>query len=1005
MSTITNSTNRVAGLMSGLETEELVKAMTANTKMRINSQKQKIQTLQWKQEAYRSVISKISDFQKKYLDILSPTSIKANAVMKKFKAESSNTKYVTASASANATPGKYTISKTTAATKATITSKNGSVASGDVKLDFSKAKDGASYTVEINLDGASKKVTFNGGGSEGVTKANFLDAVNEAFADVKGTKQKFDFIPGTNSLYFNGNGDGITHTFSVGYCSGLGLANPAYNMISTSSTLAGAGFATKLKTDTGTYDITINGVDFSFKENTTISQMMSTINNSKAGVKISFSNISQTFTIETKETGAAASLSVTQSSGNLLNAMFGLDENVAEPKAADTTLPMIGDADISYLAKVSRTLGDNLAEQLKNGFEEGKGTYEMIYVDKDGMEHKLKLDLSKILYKDGEGAPYSDSVITMAFNQAFQEAAAEEGLKDVGDIFSYTSATDKDGKYIATLTVEADGCGVDFRTEVSEQIDETLINALNNGFENADDLAEYTLSYTDSKGVKYDLKLDLKAALEGIEPEGEGNTYTKEQIEKIFSTAATEAYKKATNMSEEDAEDFSIDFTYSETTDDEGNTVRTLTRDDAVNDDFNLLNNVNKTIGYADSSHVISDADKMTFTVNHNDEEYTIEIIRDGKNITILRDGAEIYSGANEKEGITAKNLIDAGLVRQNKDGSLTAIKDATATDDGAKAFLEKYFASAVDPETGDYTIERARIGELETANGTNSTITISSDDGKTFATYASTDNTFNFDGTTITISGDFNAESEDDYLTIEVSKDSSGIKDVITGFIEDYNNLLADLYGEITTSRPKSSGSYYDPLTEEQEDEMSDKEIEKWNENAKQGLIYQDKNVQKFLSELRGVMNTRVDGFGLADLGIRLTESWADHGKLELKYPEKLDSAIEDLGDKLANLFTGENGLASKLENVCDRAVSTKTNKYGYLSSLAGIEGTKTDKDNQIYKQIDYIQKVIERLNDKYEREQERYWRKYSALETMMQRAQTQMSYFTDFGSNNGGY
>lgn len=83
MSTITNGANRVSGLISGLDTEELVKAMTAHTKTRINSQKQKLQTLQWKQESYRSVISKISDFKSKYLDILSESSIKANAVMKK----------------------------------------------------------------------------------------------------------------------------------------------------------------------------------------------------------------------------------------------------------------------------------------------------------------------------------------------------------------------------------------------------------------------------------------------------------------------------------------------------------------------------------------------------------------------------------------------------------------------------------------------------------------------------------------------------------------------------------------------------------------------------------------------------------------------------------------------------------------------------------------------------------------------------------------------------------
>ena len=70
MSTI-RETNRMAGLMSGLDTEELVKAMSANTKARLNSQKQKLQKLEWKQESYRSVISKISDFKNKYLDILS----------------------------------------------------------------------------------------------------------------------------------------------------------------------------------------------------------------------------------------------------------------------------------------------------------------------------------------------------------------------------------------------------------------------------------------------------------------------------------------------------------------------------------------------------------------------------------------------------------------------------------------------------------------------------------------------------------------------------------------------------------------------------------------------------------------------------------------------------------------------------------------------------------------------------------------------------------------------
>lgn len=1054
MSTITNSTNRVAGLISGLETEELVKAMTANTKMRINSQKQKIQTLQWKQEAYRSIISKITSFQSKYLDILSSTSIKAKAVMNKHVATSSNTKAVTATASSNALPATYTIKKTTAATAASVTSKNGSVASGEVELDFSKAISGKSYTFEMELDGTKRKVTYTAGSSESVSKANFLDAVNEAFDGVIGEKQRFAFQPGTTSLYFNGNGDGITHTFSVGYNSqGLGLDFTRHNRISTSATLGEAGFATKLTG--GKYNITINGVDFTFDDETSISSMMSTINNSDAGVNITFSNISQTFTIATKDTGASARLSVTQSSGNLLNAMFGLEKEIAEPKPADSTgLLWKDDITTTYTDGASKNLGKDLIEKLKSGFADGSsGKYKMKYIDEDGTEYDLELDLKSALdeigfAKTGEdenGEPiyateHSAEEITKAFNEAVKKAYKEayrdahpdaigDEIPDVKVTFTY-SDTDEDGKAIdPSLSFKADGVGVDFRTtnDASTELDGDIAAQMKNGFTAGGSDGKYKVTYKDANGKSYDLELDVKAALEALEegPANEDGTYSASQISKAFNNAFAAAVKEYNeNEPDEDAKigDYEVRFTYSETTDDEGNTTSSLSvnlynggvefedsnlsglnlYDD--NMDFDLLNNVKRSIEVVDEDYIISDADKMSFTVSTiNGDEYTIDIVRDGKNITIFRDGEAIYEGENDGEGISVKNLMDAGLISLGSDGSLTAIKDFTAIDEGSKAFLEKYFGKFIDPETGDYTIERAKSGELEVTYGTNSTITVSSDGGKTFATYTSADNSFTFDGTTITIAGDFEAESADDYVIVETAKDNSGIIDVVKGFIEDYNKLLEDLYGETSTSRPKSSGSYYDPLTEEQEEEMSDKEIEKWNENAKQGLLYQDNNIQKFLSELRSAMLTRVDGFGLQDLGIKLTESWSDHGKLEID-ESKLEAAIESFGDRITNLFTGENGLASKLEAVFDKAVSTKTNKYGYLSSLAGIEGTKTDTDNQIYKQIEYINKILERLNTKYETEQERYWKKYSRLEQLMQQAQTQMSYFTDFGSN-GGY
>ena len=160
MSTISNNTNRMAGLMSGLETEELVKAMLANTQNRINSKQQKLQTLQWKQDGYRSIISKINDFKNKYLKIDSANSIMANAVLKKCIATSSSSK-ITATASAGATPAKYTIREASAAKTASVTS-GSAAAEGSIKLDFSGAKSGKNYEVKLKLDGAEKTIVFAG---------------------------------------------------------------------------------------------------------------------------------------------------------------------------------------------------------------------------------------------------------------------------------------------------------------------------------------------------------------------------------------------------------------------------------------------------------------------------------------------------------------------------------------------------------------------------------------------------------------------------------------------------------------------------------------------------------------------------------------------------------------------------------------------------------------------------------------------------------------------------
>lgn len=604
----------MSGLMSGLDTENLVKAMAANTKNRLNAKKQKLQTLQWKQEAYRSSISKISDFQKNFLDWGSDTSIKANSIMNKYKAESSNDK-LTASASSSAVPATYYISAATSASAAQVKS-TGSISTDQITLDFSKNEIGKEYTVKMTFNGTTRDVKFTGSTNSDTAKANFLDAVNNTFKDIKSDDQGFEFKDGTTELVFNNAGDGIRHTFSIQYNSeAVGLSNTASSTMSATTKLGDAAFNTKLD-DNALYEFSINGKKFTFEKSNTIGDVINTINKADIGVKASFSTMSQSFKLESTETGTAGKVNIEQTRGNLLNSLF------------------------------------------------------------------------------------------------------------------------------------------------------------------------------------------------------------------------------------------------------------------------------------------------------------------------------------NSSEDLTKKDVY-----------------------------------------------------------GKNGTVTISTD-GENYTTYTSASNDYTFDGTTINISklGDFDSSADDvDEITVTTEKDTSAIKDTVIKFIDAYNKLLDDVYGEIQTKRSKKNGSYYDPLTEEQEEEMKPEEIEKWNNEAKKGLLYQDNYLSSFASSIRGALtSTKVDGFTIYDMGVTLATDWKSNGKLVVD-ESKLEAAIKNYGDKVTSFFVdADKGLATSLNNEIDRAISTKDKKVGYLSSVAGIENTTTEKKNALFDQINNMQKLIDSLQTKYENEMERYWSQFTALETYMANMQSQSSIFS---------
>ncbi len=279
---------------------------------------------------------------------------------------------------------------------------------------------------------------------------------------------------------------------------------------------------------------------------------------------------------------------------------------------------------------------------------------------------------------------------------------------------------------------------------------------------------------------------------------------------------------------------------------------------------------------------------------------------------------------------------------------------------------------------------------------GQNSKITISADGGEE-ATYTSSSNIFTFDGTSIDVSklGTFEAGVNGaEAVTVSTTKDISGTKEFIVNFINDYNTLIEGIRKEMTTSRPKSNGSFYDPLTEDQRNEMTTEEIDKWESQAKVGLLYQDSYLNNVLMDLQNTMSKAYGGMTLADMGIK-SKDWTDYGKLSID-EDKLDKFLMENSEKATDFFTNINeGLGRRLSTTIDKAISTTSGKVGYLSGFAGVANTGTDKKNALYNEISSLQKVVSDLKTRYEKEMERYWSRFTTLETYISKMNSQSSIF----------
>ncbi|XVY16550.1 flagellar hook-associated protein 2 [Bacillus subtilis] len=252
--------------------------------------------------------------------------------------------------------------------------------------------------------------------------------------------------------------------------------------------------------------------------------------------------------------------------------------------------------------------------------------------------------------------------------------------------------------------------------------------------------------------------------------------------------------------------------------------------------------------------------------------------------------------------------------------------------------------------------------------------------------------NNFTVNGVTYSIK---NTTAATGPVTTSVSTDVDGIYNQIKEFVNKYNELVDSLNEKLKEEKYRD----YTPLTSEQKEAMSDKEVELWEEKAKSGLLRNDSSISTGTNQMRTDFYTQVSADGktyqLTEFGITTSGAYQMRGHLEIN-EDKLKAKIQEDPQSVAALFTsGSNSSAYSDKGIMKRIGDTLKSTVKSIEAKAG-NSTMGTNDYSIGKNLNTISTDITKMQDRLTTIENRYYTKFSAMDSAIQKMNEQSSYLS---------
>jgi flagellar hook-associated protein 2 len=270
---------------------------------------------------------------------------------------------------------------------------------------------------------------------------------------------------------------------------------------------------------------------------------------------------------------------------------------------------------------------------------------------------------------------------------------------------------------------------------------------------------------------------------------------------------------------------------------------------------------------------------------------------------------------------------------------------------------------------------------------------------------YTRSSNTFTIDGTTFTLK-----EATNESIEYNVENNTDNMFEKIVSYVDEFNKLYEGLKDTLSEKIELD----YDPLTETQRDEMSEKEIELWEEKAKSGNLRNDTILNSIVTSLRKALYDTIDRADLTfkEIGI---ENSSDYSKFELVIDEtKLRSSLSENPEEVMALFNKEEdikysatlssedrktrydevGFAQRVGDILKGAVRTARDTNGYKGSLVekiGVDGDTSEVTNFIKTKLENMEDKIKKSIEMMKNKEEYYWDQFTYMETVISRLNSQ--------------